>query len=136
MDISEIGEALRAARIEGRLTQEELADMLGFDVTTVARAEKGRDETRTGTLTEMARALNLEVMLVPRYLVPAVRAMTGSSRSPVPALQRAPEDYTELTDRALADLHRGAAFEGPINVRRVRKSKPKPPGSSPRSSRS
>jgi transcriptional regulator with XRE-family HTH domain len=127
MDISEIGELLRAARIERRLTQEELARMLGFDVTTVARAEKGRDETRSGTLTEMARALNLELMLVPRYLVPAVRAMTGSSRSPVPALQRNEEDYTELTDRELADLHRGAAFAGLTNVQRVRKSNPKKP---------
>jgi transcriptional regulator with XRE-family HTH domain len=69
-----IGGALRQARKARGLSQEELSKQLGIGPATLSRAETSAD-VRLGTLQQIARALDLEPMLVPRRLVPAVDAV-------------------------------------------------------------
>jgi transcriptional regulator with XRE-family HTH domain len=71
---SHIGDAIRQARIAKGLSQDELASALSVTQATVSRAEQGKD-SRLSTLIEIARALDLEFVLIPRRLVPPLRLM-------------------------------------------------------------
>jgi transcriptional regulator with XRE-family HTH domain len=74
---SHLGESLRQARVDKKLSQLELARKLGFTQATISHAENGRD-LKLGTLVEIARALDLEPLLVPRKLVPAINTIVGT----------------------------------------------------------
>ena len=80
---SNIGEMLRKARSDRKMSQSELAHELGLTQGTVSRAEQG-DDLRLSTLMELARALDLEFMLVPRRLVPAIKAIVGTKNDGPP----------------------------------------------------
>ena len=67
--------ALKTARESKGLTQSALAEKVGKDQAYISRLEAGRVAPQLATLTEIARALDLEIMLVPREKVPAVKAM-------------------------------------------------------------
>ena len=69
-----IGQILAAARKRAGLSQTELARRLAVSAANLSRIEHGSD-LRVSTLTEIARALQLEPMLVPKNLAPAVRAI-------------------------------------------------------------
>jgi transcriptional regulator with XRE-family HTH domain len=85
VDKAYIGEALRRARSARRISQLDLAAKLGIRQGTISRAESGHD-LRVGTLLEIARALDLDVVLVPR-----------SSRSIIDGLLRgAKNGYTSV----------------------------------------
>ena len=73
-DSGTVGRILSAARERAGVTQAEIARRLGVSAANVSRIETGSD-LRVSTLTELARALQLEPMLIPKALVPAVRAM-------------------------------------------------------------
>jgi transcriptional regulator with XRE-family HTH domain len=66
-----IGQELEAARKSVALTQAELAQRSGVNRMTVNRIEAGYDP-RLSTLQELARAMGMELMLVPRALRPAL----------------------------------------------------------------
>jgi transcriptional regulator with XRE-family HTH domain len=70
-DFPAIGETLRKARLDRGLTQQELGQQLARRQGTVSSAERGRD-LRLGTLIQLAHALDLEVLLVPRRQVAAI----------------------------------------------------------------
>ncbi len=72
--MSYIQDQLRRAREEKGLTQAELGIRLGQPQSSVSRVERGGD-VRLSTLLETARTLELEPMLIPKLLVPAVRAL-------------------------------------------------------------
>lgn len=55
----EVGERLRARRIEQGLTQEELAERAGVDSKTVSRAENGRYPISVDQVARFARALDV-----------------------------------------------------------------------------
>ncbi len=57
-----------------RLSQIELGERLGFTQGTISRAENGHD-LRVSTLVELARALDLELMLIPRRFYNTVEAL-------------------------------------------------------------
>lgn len=59
---------LLRAREASRLTQEQLAQRSGVARPTIYRCESGRYDARLSTVSELARALGLELMLVPRQL--------------------------------------------------------------------
>jgi transcriptional regulator with XRE-family HTH domain len=69
-----IAEALRRARKSRGLSQAELSKQLGIGHATLSRAETSTD-VQLGTLQQVARALDLEPMLVPRHLVSLVEAV-------------------------------------------------------------
>ena len=77
----EISDAIRAARRARGLSQAQLSKQLGIGQGTLSRAETTSD-IRFGTLLQIARALDLEVILVPRRLVPAVDAIVRHALSP------------------------------------------------------
>src|ERR1700749_2233529 len=78
---------VRVARESKGLTQADVGSRIGQPQSSVSRIERGGD-LRVSTLLEMARVLELEPMLIPKRLVPAVRALVehaadgGHSRVP------------------------------------------------------
>jgi transcriptional regulator with XRE-family HTH domain len=57
------------------MTQEQLADLAGISRPRYRDIETGAAAARTTTLMNIARALGLEMMLVPQAMVPAVQAL-------------------------------------------------------------
>lgn len=71
----EIGRLLKTARKGMGLTQEEVADIAGISRPRYREIEAGSAAARTTTLINIARALGLEMMLIPQAMVPAVDAL-------------------------------------------------------------
>lgn len=71
----DIGQLLKATRKGRQLTQEQVADMAGISRPRYREIEAGSSAARTTTLINIARALGLELMLVPQAMVPAVDAL-------------------------------------------------------------
>jgi HTH-type transcriptional regulator/antitoxin HipB len=71
---------IRQAREAKGLTQSGLGSRIGQPQSAVSRIERGGD-LRLSTLLEMARVLELEPMLVPKSLIPAVQALVGHATS-------------------------------------------------------
>jgi transcriptional regulator with XRE-family HTH domain len=76
-----LGRILAAARERLGLSQSELARRLGVSGANLSRIEHGTD-LRVSTLLEIARALQLEPMLVPKESVPSVRALLDDLQRP------------------------------------------------------
>lgn len=66
---------LRSARRARGLSQQELAARLGLRQRQISDLERGAVDMRLSTIQNVARALDLELMLVPRTLISAVEAM-------------------------------------------------------------
>ncbi|MFB9950925.1 helix-turn-helix domain-containing protein [Rhizobium puerariae] len=71
----EIGQLLKMARKGLGFTQEQVADMAGISRPRYREIETGSAAARTTTLINIARALGLELMLIPQAMVPAVDAL-------------------------------------------------------------
>ncbi len=90
-----IGKALQLERDRLGLTQRAFAKRAGTTQARVSTIENGDVDLRLSTLIEFARALDLDLMLIPRRHVPAVTAI----------IAEAPISQTEKTGRsALARL--------------------------------
>jgi DNA-binding XRE family transcriptional regulator len=74
---SSIGSLLALARRMRGLSQTELAESLKVSNANISRIEHGAD-LRVSTLIEMARALKMEPVLIPKEYVTAVRALLNS----------------------------------------------------------
>lgn len=72
-------EALKSAREEKALSQRALGKSAGMPQAQISKIENAAVDMKTSTLIELARALDLEVMLVPRKHVPGVKAIIGAS---------------------------------------------------------
>lgn len=70
--IEEIAAAVREARIAKALTQKELGQRVGLPQSHISKIEKGTVDLKLSSLVEIARALDLELTLVPRKALPAV----------------------------------------------------------------
>jgi transcriptional regulator with XRE-family HTH domain len=70
-----LSEALREARLKRPFTQQELADKLGLRQGQISDLERATKDPRLSTIQNVARALDLEVMLVPRQLITAVQGV-------------------------------------------------------------
>lgn len=73
-----LGRALRRRRHERKLTLAGLAQRLGMSISNLSRIEHGAD-FRVSTLLDIARQLQLEPLLVPKEMVPAVRAVLSNA---------------------------------------------------------
>lgn len=71
----EIGRLLKQARLAASLTQEQIADMAGISRPRYRDIETGTAAARATTLMNIARALGLEMMLIPQSMVPAVKSL-------------------------------------------------------------
>lgn len=76
-----VGRILAAARERLGLSQGELARRLAVSGANLSRIEHGAD-LRVSTLVDIARALQLEPMLVPKENVPSVRALLNDLQRP------------------------------------------------------
>ena len=73
--IEHITHALRAARKAQGLNQRTLSIKVGIPQSHISKIENGAVDLRLSSLVELARALNLEIELIPRKSVPAVHAI-------------------------------------------------------------
>ena len=62
------------------MSQRELGERVGLPQTHISKIEKGATNIRLATLIELARALDLEVELIPRELTARLRAILQTSR--------------------------------------------------------
>lgn len=86
--ILEIFKALTEARKSKGLTQEELGQWFGAPQSHVSRLEAGKVDIRASNLVELARLVDLEVMLIPRKFVPAVGKLIEEKETRSPFLYR------------------------------------------------
>lgn len=86
--MEEIAEKLKKARKEKGLTQAALGKKMGLPQSHISQIEAGHVDLRVSSLEQMARLLDLEPMLIPRALTPAVRSIiSGRGESQKPAWQ-------------------------------------------------
>ena len=81
---------LRTARIKKGLSQRAFAKSIGMPQSRLSRIENGITDLQTSNLLELARALDLELVLVPRQALPAVRHLVRQSTSDTPSADMTP----------------------------------------------
>ena len=72
-------DALKSAREKKGLSQRAFSKTIGVPQSRLSKVESGAVDLRTSNLLEITRALGLEVMLVPRQLVPTVRSLVDQA---------------------------------------------------------
>lgn len=92
--IEYLAKALKKAREDKKLSQRALSRRVGIPQAQISKIENAAVDLKTSTLIELARALDLEVMLVPRKHVPAVTSVTGELQSNVFEVQPPKPAYT------------------------------------------
>lgn len=100
--IDEIAACIRAARQAKALTQKELGQRVGLPQSHISKIEKGAVDLQLSSLVEIARALGLELKLVPRKALPAVEGVLRA------------QGTTVETSRALNLLNEQAKLAGRI----------------------
>jgi transcriptional regulator with XRE-family HTH domain len=70
-----IGNSLKKARLDKGLSQRALSNAAGIPQSHISRIETGSVDLRLSSLIDLARTLDLELVLVPRSHVPAVRSL-------------------------------------------------------------
>lgn len=91
--LTAIAGSLKAAREIKGLTQRALGERVGLPQSHISKIESGTVDLQTSNLLELARALDLELALVPRAMIPAVQALQrGGERRPAYALDEPNQD--------------------------------------------
>lgn len=80
IEYSGLAVGLKQARESKGLSQRELGARIAVPQSHISKIESGTVDLKASSLIEFARALDLEVMLVPRSLVPAVEALSRPSQ--------------------------------------------------------
>lgn len=117
--IEDIAVAIRTARKARALTQKELGTRVGLPQSHISKIEKGAVDLQLSSLAEIARALDLEVKLVPRKALPAVEGAVraaGTAAETSRALAKL-NDQARLAERIKAsypDLSQVDAFQSAI----------------------
>jgi HTH-type transcriptional regulator/antitoxin HipB len=79
-----IVEQLQDARRARPISQKALGARIGLPQSHISAIETGKVDPRLSSVIEMARQLDHELLLVPRALVPAMRAMlAGAPEAPL-----------------------------------------------------
>lgn len=73
--VSALAQSLRAARVAKGWSQRDLSDRSGLPQAHISRIENGAIDPKSSTLQELARLLDLEVILAPRSALTAVGAV-------------------------------------------------------------
>lgn len=74
-----ITQQLRAAREGQKVSQRELSARSGLTQSHISQIERGTMEPGLGSLVDVARALDLEIVLTPKKLMPAIRNILNST---------------------------------------------------------
>lgn len=84
-ETQDIARKLKAAREGKKLSQRALSDKAGVLQAQISKIENGTADLRVSTLVALARALDLEVVLVPRQAVAAVQSIVSAQTPRPPA---------------------------------------------------
>ena len=76
-ELGPIGGLIRTARERKGLSQRALGDLVGMPQSHISKIESGAVDLQTSSLVQLARALDLELAVVPRTSLPALEALTG-----------------------------------------------------------
>jgi transcriptional regulator with XRE-family HTH domain len=88
-----LGAAIKKARQAAALSQRELSAKSGVPQAQISKFENGAVDLRVSSLVSIARALGLEMELVPQKALPAVHAiMRGGNAAAKPAYSLEDED--------------------------------------------
>ncbi|RDB41835.1 XRE family transcriptional regulator [Halomonas sp. DQ26W] len=104
---------LKAAREAKGLSQRELSALAGVPQSHISKIENNAVDLRVSSLSSIAHALDLELMLVPRKALPAVQSITRSVAS-APIINAATQrelDRIRETVNALASHVSGANID-------------------------
>jgi transcriptional regulator with XRE-family HTH domain len=93
--LTELGRLFRQGRQRAKLTQDQVASRAGLSRPNYRAIETGTAAPRASTLVNIARALGMEMMLIPKELVPAVQAMLHAGDEDQPAFAADLEDDRE-----------------------------------------
>jgi HTH-type transcriptional regulator/antitoxin HipB len=74
--IADIVRQLKSARKKKGLSQRAFARVVGIPQSRLSKIENGLVDIQTSTFLELSRFLDLEPLLIPRQLVPAVKSLT------------------------------------------------------------
>jgi len=96
----QIVRALREARASKGLSQRALAKLVGVPQSHISKIENGTVDLRLSSLIEIARALGLEITLVPRTALPAVQSIVRSTAPAkrTDALTDIAKEYQQLVE--------------------------------------
>jgi len=111
----QILESLKEARKRKGLSQRELSTKSGVPQSHISKIESGTVDLRASSLVALARALDLELELVPKKTVPAVKSIMRSSIST--DIAEAYKRSTEGIERykiLYADLVKSTSFAGRV----------------------
>jgi transcriptional regulator with XRE-family HTH domain len=119
---------LRKTRLNRQLSQQELARKLGMRQRQISDLERAAMDPRLSTIRNVARALDLEVVVIPRHLISAVeglqRAGTDAAKRPMYALGDADADAeSDAGDPSPVELATGGESEF-VSQRRRRTKEP------------
>ncbi|GAA5062411.1 MULTISPECIES: helix-turn-helix domain-containing protein [Erythrobacteraceae] len=78
--IEDIAASIKAARTAKSFTQKQLGERVGLPQSHISKIEGGNVDLQISSLVEIARALDLELKLVPRRTVPAIEGVVRSQR--------------------------------------------------------
>jgi transcriptional regulator with XRE-family HTH domain len=108
-----LSKVLREARQRKQHSQQDLARKLGLRQRQISDLERAVTDSRLSTIQDVARALDLELMLIPRHLIAAIEALqragTDAGKRPLYALDDDTEgaagdlDHVEVGDTS--DIH-------------------------------
>jgi HTH-type transcriptional regulator / antitoxin HipB len=96
--IEYIVERLKKARREKGLSQRALGKMIGVPQSHISKIENGLVDLQTSSLVELSRVLDLELLLVPRILVPTILSIQrtgGKTSKPRPMYRLDEEEENE-----------------------------------------
>lgn len=91
----DIADTLKSAREARGLSQRALGKTVGLPQSHVSKIEGGAVDLKLSSLVELARALDLDVVLVPRKFVPAVQSIIRSAE---------PTNQVASDDRAVKEV--------------------------------
>ncbi len=114
-----IARALRNAREARGLSQRALGAKAGIAQGHISKIENGAVDLRLSSLVELARVLDLDLVLVPRKALPAVDAIVGRRDATTPAPAQASRRSLDALN-ALQDLAARAARARPAVVELAR----------------
>ena len=103
----QVARTLKAARQAKGLSQQVLAKLVGLPQSHISKIENGFVDIRLSSLIELARALDLEVTLVPRKTLPAVQSIVRSGSPPTSyhAIADLKKEYQKLQKNINAALN-------------------------------
>jgi len=112
--IEEIAASVRKARIAKALTQKELGRRVGLPQSHISKIEKGTVDLKLSSLVEIARALDLEITLVPRKALPAVEGAVRAHGTAVETSRAVSllNEQAEIAERIKANFPDLSQVEG------------------------